>query len=234
MIKTAAALAIGVTGAVALSPANARAVPRSNASGETINAVPSLSQSSDAWEPVIFAGEPEFYNPLNSETLNFESNPMEPANPSDFGYVETPRDFSASNLDAFLHIIRVGESTDDYTALVGGGNFTSFEDHPAELGWQGIKRADGRLTTAAGAYQIIRTTWRNLGGKKKYGSFDPQAQTLAAIDLIKGRGAYSDILAGRVADAVKKLKPEWEFLVTSRWPTDRIIAMFKTENGVLA
>lgn len=139
------------------------------------------------------------------------------------------------NLGAFLKVIRVGESTDNYYAKVGGGNFSSFVDHPFITGeFKGIRRADGRLTTAAGAYQIIKTTWLDIDGKKRFGSFDPAAQDAAAVFLIKRRGAYDDILNGRVSNAVAKLRNEWEFLVTSRWQGQAVARAYTNFGGSLA
>ena len=114
------------------------------------------------------------------------------------------------NLDAFLKLIRKAESNDDYRALVGGGRFSDFSDHPAITGeFAGIQGPSG-LTTAAGAYQITRTTWKDLGGIGRYGDFLPYSQDLAAIDLIKRRGALPDINAGNFQQAVTKLRNEWE------------------------
>jgi len=116
----------------------------------------------------------------------------------------------AANLRAFLALIRQVESNNNYNALVMGGEFSDFSDHPALLGWDGVRLDDGRLTTAAGAYQITRTTWRDLGGADKYGSFDPAAQDAAAADLIKRRGALNLILAGQFDAALSRLVNEWE------------------------
>jgi len=146
-----------------------------------------------------------------------------------------PADYSAINLVAFLQLIRQGESSDDYTALVGGGQFGSFGDHPAILGpWKGIRRADGRLTTAAGGYQITRTTWKDLGGIKKYGSFSPSAQDAAAIDLLKRRGAYDFVLRGNISAAVGKLPAEWEMFTQEKWNVAQSITTFSNFGGVLA
>lgn len=118
---------------------------------------------------------------------------------------------SEQNLAAFLKLIRQAESADDYYALVGGGQFIGTTDHPALTGeFAGIRMPDGRLTTAAGAYQITRTTWKDLGGAERYGDFLPRSQDIAAVDLIKRRGALDDVTQGRFDVAVTKLRNEWE------------------------
>mgnify|MGYP001570953341 CR=1 FL=1 len=114
------------------------------------------------------------------------------------------------NLSAFLALIRQVESNNDYQALVMGGSFSDFSDHPALLGWDGVRMPDGRLTTAAGAYQITRTTWKDLGGAAKYGSFDPVAQDAAAVDLLRRRGALTLVKLGQYDGVVARLTNEWE------------------------
>lgn len=181
---------------------------------ETIGSDPAIDYPISYWAPSMPAVQP----PASSQ-------------PAETAAVNTAR-----NLDAFLAIIRAGESSDNYTAKVGGGNFSSFTDHPAITGeFAGIRRADdGRLSTAAGAYQITRTTWRDLGGVKKYGDFSPSAQDRAAIDLLKRRRAYEDVIAGRVEEAVRKLQNEWEMFTLARWRGERVLAAFKNEGGALA
>lgn len=181
---------------------------------ETIGSDPAIEYPISHWAPSMPAVE----TPASSQ-------------PAEVAAVNTAR-----NLDAFLAIIRAGESSDNYLALVGGGEFTSFADHPAITGeFAGIRRADdGRLTTAAGAYQITRTTWRDLGGAKKYGDFSPSAQDRAAVDLIKRRGAYQDVIAGRVTAAVRKLQNEWEMFTLARWRGERVLAAFTNQGGALA
>lgn len=138
-----------------------------------------------------------------------------------------PRDYQArrNNLAAFLSMIAFAEGTDrlhGYATLFGGGKFDSFADHPAELGWRGLPLPDhqciaagfrpGCVSTAAGRYQITRTTWRRLGGKRKYGSFEPDAQDAAAIDLLRENGALPMIEAGKFYDAVARVRRVWASL----------------------
>lgn len=144
------------------------------------------------------------------------------ARASDAPYSENGATFDMSNADqnvsAFLAMIRRAEGgTDDYDYddLYGGGNFTDFSDHPAITGeWPGVRLAygpnAGKLTTAAGAYQITRTTWIDLGGAARFGGFHPAAQDAAALALLERRGALPMIEAGKFADAVQRLRGEWE------------------------
>lgn len=146
------------------------------------------------------------------------------------GYVPLQYEPNLANLEAFLATIRDGESSNDYFVTVGGGSFEGVEDHPAITGeFEGIKRADGRLTTAAGAYQITRSTWLDIDGKGRFGSFNPTAQDAAAIFLLNRRGALHDIMAGRIELAVSKLRTEWEFF--QKWTTSKVLTAYDSYGG---
>jgi muramidase (phage lysozyme) len=149
-------------------------------------------------------------------------------------------DVAFGNLRAFLAVIREGESSDNYRALVGGGEFQSFRRHPADDGgkirkegdgWKGIRRSDdGRLTTAAGAYQITHTTYMSLGG----GDFHPESQDLMAIRLLIRRDAYSAVIAGEVERAVSRLYNEWEMFKQPRWNLARVVSTYESNGGFFA
>jgi lysozyme len=117
-----------------------------------------------------------------------------------------------SNVGAFLWTVRVSEGTADsrgYSRLVGGGQFVGFADHPrilVDLPNLGIK------SSAAGAYQIIRRTWDGVAGKLALPDFSPASQDAAAVELIKQRGAWADVKAGRFAAAIEKCRKEWASL----------------------
>lgn len=112
---------------------------------------------------------------------------------------------------AFLALIRYGESSNTdraYTTLYGGGQFADLSRHPAQF----FRLADGRLTSAAGAYQITYTTWKGLVAQYGFTDFFPATQDFAAVALIKGRGALADVLAGRFDRAIAKCRNEWTSL----------------------
>lgn len=117
-------------------------------------------------------------------------------------------------LRAFLHVIRVGEGTPDergYQRMFGGSHFDSFSDHPrkrirASLGGTPI------TSTAAGAYQFLSTTWDECAKALSLSDFSPQSQDVAAVYLIRRRGALADALAGRIEAAITKCNREWASL----------------------
>jgi lysozyme len=132
---------------------------------------------------------------------------------------------------AFLAALRAGEGTAGgdygYRMLYGssqGGSslFDSYADHPAMLGWPGVPLPDGMcaaagfdpgcVSTAAGAYQINRPTWKRLKQRLGLSDFSPASQDACALELISEKGALSDVRAGRVADAVAKVRKVWASL----------------------
>jgi len=137
-----------------------------------------------------------------------------------------------ANLQAFMRVIRDGESGDNYYRLVGP--YAEFEDdsaHPKiSENWPGIRRPDGRLTTAAGAYQITFTTYQSLGG----GAFDPDSQDLMAVRLLIRRGAYDAVCNGRAIEAGNLLRDEWEIFALPRYSGANLASMFETSGGYTA
>lgn len=130
----------------------------------------------------------------------------------------------SANLDAFLATIRHSEGTDKYSnpyAVCFGGKFTitDFSNHPAVQGlWKG-EPLDflggayvGKVSTAAGAYQIIRSTWLGLKSQLKLPDFSPASQDEAATLLITQAGALHLVDGGQVADAIAKCSGVWASL----------------------
>lgn len=117
---------------------------------------------------------------------------------------------SNPNVQRMLYAIRMAEGTQNEenrgaNTLVGYGKFNSYADHPRKV----VRVRRGLHSSAAGSYQIIQGTWDGL--KKQYGfsDFTPETQDLAAIALIKGRGALNDVMRGNWQRAIPKLNREW-------------------------
>ena len=121
---------------------------------------------------------------------------------------------SSLHMRAFLWALRYGEGTqgeDGFRTMFGGGTFDSFADHPRKVITRTVK-GKTYASTAAGAWQFLTRTWDGLVGQYGFEDFSPAMQELAAIALIRGRGALEDVLAGRVEDAVRKCGREWASL----------------------
>ena len=155
-------------------------------------------------------------------SIDYSPSPSDP--PIDYG-----KDMSG-NIDAFLQVIKIGESNDNYRALLGGGNFSSFSDHPVYIdGFKGVGNSH-----AAGAYQFQPGTWKEAQAALGLPDFSPSSQDAAAIYLIRRRGAYDDIAMGRIDVAVGKLAGEWEMFKTSKWSVSTVITHFTEYGGNVA
>lgn len=138
-----------------------------------------------------------------------------------------------SNLSAFLAMLRKFESNDNYRAWVYGGEFSDMSDHPIATGEkQYMVRPDGRKTSAAGAYQIVYSTWVDRKGKAAYGDFTPTSQDQFAIDYITDLGALPYINEGLFSDAVSRLSSVWESLAVRS--DDELMAFYLSRDGKLA
>lgn len=149
---------------------------------------------------------------------------------------------TAAQTDAFLTMISRAEGTDraaDPYRVCYSYRHTieDLRDHPAVTGeWKGESIANlgpqyaGKISTAAGRYQIIKPTW--LRCKKALGlvDFSPASQDLAALYLVKGRGALEDVQSGDIATAIAKCRNEWASLPggDSGQPQRRLEALLQT------
>lgn len=120
-----------------------------------------------------------------------------------------------ANVLAFLDTIAYAEGVerfsqdDGYDVIVGGTTFTDYRQHPNVRVY--LPRY-GLHSTAAGRYQFIRPTWRNLQKRLRLPDFGPESQDRAAIELIRGRRALKDVQAGRFDNAIKKIRTIWASL----------------------
>lgn len=162
---------------------------------------------------------------------------------------------AGKNIGAYLAMIRQAEGTanavDPYAICYGYSHqIRNFADHPAITGeWTGQRLPDamcinagfgpGCVSTAAGAYQIIKPTWIKLRDSLGLPDFSQTSQDAAAVELIRRRGALEDVKAGRVADAIGKCRNEWASLPGNyagqgqRTP-QTLIAWFTDNGGYLA
>ena len=112
-------------------------------------------------------------------------------------------------------MIRVPEgtsSTDGYRIMFTGKKFSSFADHPRQIQCAGELYSD-----AAGAYQFLSTTWDSVAHDLGLTDFSPENQDKGAIELIKRRYAYQDILDGNLHTALDKCSWEWASLPPGRY-----------------
>jgi lysozyme len=128
------------------------------------------------------------------------------------------------NAAAFLATIRHSEGTDKaadaYRVVYGYGHtIQDLSDHPCITGeWHGESLASlgpayaGKISTAAGAYQIIKPTWVSLKARLNLPDFTGPSQDAAAIELIREAGALDLVNGGRVAEAIGRCHGIWASL----------------------
>jgi lysozyme len=142
---------------------------------------------------------------------------------------------SYPNVRAFLRVIREresGQGDDAYLMVNGGGRMEGFARHP----WHGIPTTRG--AKACGAYQFLGTTWAGLCDQYEFPDMSPESQDLGAIALIKERGALSDVIAGRIEEAIAKLRPVWTSLPgasesSHSWTMDKAMAVYTGAGGTI-
>lgn len=159
------------------------------------------------------------------------------------------------NVRAFLEAIARCEGTnkaaDPYRVCYAYKHtINSFADHPAITGeWRGEKLSDkmcagagmgpGCVSTAAGKYQITKTTWLGLKRKLKLTDFTPASQDAAAIELLRECGALEYVRSGNVATAVQKARKIWASLPGAGYSQPErslawVVSQFQDAGGMLA
>lgn len=114
------------------------------------------------------------------------------------------------NVQRMLYAIMQAEGTwsePDHgtTTSVGYNRFADTSDHPRKV----YKLKPGLSSSAAGRYQFMPKTWDGLVKQYGFDDFGAENQDLAAIALIKQRGALDAVLAGKWDKAIPKLNREW-------------------------
>tara|TARA_R100001082_G_scaffold50671_1_gene27490 strand:+ start:36 stop:569 length:534 start_codon:yes stop_codon:yes gene_type:complete len=111
------------------------------------------------------------------------------------------------------HIIRYAEGTlgqDGYYMMFTGKLHYDLSKHPALL------QSSRRYTSdAAGAYQFLSTTWKEVKYALALPDFSPDSQEKAARYLVKRRGVDPDAIYTtkyEFTKAIDKLAPEWAAL----------------------
>lgn len=132
---------------------------------------------------------------------------------------------------AFLYMIRASEHVyprdvlgdEAYNIFYGGAKFSDLSDHPVITGeMKPVKLPDamckaagfgpGCVTTAAGAYQIIKPTWVRLRDKLGLEDFSAASQDRAAVELLEESGAMELLGLDDVQGAIRAASKVWASL----------------------
>ena len=119
------------------------------------------------------------------------------------------------SVQAMLKTIRYAEGTSGdrgYNTRVG---YSQFDDLSKKPGKKVYIPAIKEYSSAEGAYQFLNSTWNGVSKKLGLKDFSPESQDLAAIELIKNRGALTDVLNNNLTGALSKLSKEWASLPTA-------------------
>lgn len=117
---------------------------------------------------------------------------------------------------AMLQTIRYAEGTSGelgYNTRVGGGVFHDLSKKP-----RGRFFVDsiGQESSAEGAYQFLDKTWDRVAKKLGLKDFSPEAQDLAAVELLRERGVIDQLEKGDIDGAIHKASGEWSSLPTTK------------------
>jgi muramidase (phage lysozyme) len=135
---------------------------------------------------------------------------------------DVPVDQAATNCAAWIATIGQAEGADYSTCYGYSMTISDFSDHPANLGWPGVKLSDamcknagfgpGCVSTAAGKGQITKGTWNRVAAKLGLPDFSQASQDQAILQLTAERGALEAVKAGDVATAANRCRNEWASL----------------------
>lgn len=115
-----------------------------------------------------------------------------------------------SNVGKFLNFLGAAEGA-GYNTITGGGSFSSYDKHP---GIVGVVTKQGP-STAAGKYQITKSTYDEFAPKLGITDFSPASQDRIALEIIRSQGALSDVQSGNFEAAINKLGGRWASLPSS-------------------
>ncbi|QDB71025.1 internal protein D [Bordetella phage vB_BbrP_BB8] len=126
------------------------------------------------------------------------------------------------NVKKFLDFLGKAEGA-DYDTIVGGKQkITDFASHPNIVG---LRTADGP-STAAGKYQITKTTYDDFAPKLGITDFSPESQDKLALAIIEREGALDAIRRGDWNTAIGKLGGRWASLPSSPYKQPKRTAEF--------
>lgn len=140
--------------------------------------------------------------------------------PTSIAYLQEA--LSNKNVQAALMAIRKCEGTssqDGYRFLFGSKptnaiRFTGFAAHP-NIKKDYVDKAGAKIiTTAAGAYQIIKKTYELLCMKYGFSDFSPTTQDLMAVSLLDSENVLKQVMAGNFfkPEVLDKLNNQWASL----------------------
>lgn len=122
---------------------------------------------------------------------------------------------------AFLTAVNAAEGAPFANQGLNYKGFTSMADHPRESVRGPFNQTDGKKSTSnpAGLYQFMPRTWDGLRRTMpELTDFTARNQHIAAVELLRQRGALPLVLKNDLDGAIKKAAPEWAGLPGGPYP----------------
>lgn len=136
--------------------------------------------------------------------------------PEDFYEDPAPVVDADARLAALKSVIKQFESNNDYTIITGGQHFQTFADHPRVKVWFHDPRRPGaglnNWSDAAGAYQMISSTFDRYARRIGVSDFSPASQDLVASAILADLGVPALLNAGNVQGAILRASSVWASL----------------------
>ena len=121
-----------------------------------------------------------------------------------------PSSTEVGNVRKFLDFLAEAEGA-NYNTIVGGKSFSDYSAHPNIIG---LRTKEGP-STAAGRYQITKTTYDDFARRLGITDFSPESQDKIALAIIQQQGAMDDVRQGKFKKAIEKLGNRWASLPSS-------------------
>ena len=154
----------------------------------------------------------------------------------------TPAAAGGMNVCAFLSMLAWSEGTDNgrqptrdrgYDVIVGSQLFRDYADHPRVL----VDLPKLKIqSTAAGRYQLLRRYYDAYRKTLGLSDFSPLSQDLIALQQIRERKALPLIQAGKIAEAIAKVRNIWASLPGAGYgqheqKLDRLLDVYRQAGG---
>jgi muramidase (phage lysozyme) len=110
---------------------------------------------------------------------------------------------SDPKVQAFISLLANKESGGQYNAIVGGGSFSDYSQHPDIY-------VPSLNSTAAGAFQFTYGTWNDVSSALGLTDFSPASQQLGAVYLLNKLGAIAALESGNVSQAIFDAGKRWD------------------------